>query len=173
MGSNSVMTVNEENECFKLENELRSTRTRLAEVTAENESLRRQLDDRRSSKTTRRQSENDFVDVNSLTLAEKIEHHLGESDSLLVDEDHFKPAMEYLIKNLWSIIAHEYGEESLQSTRLIRDSLMIKIDRINELIGCARTAQVLETELETLKKVALDFNTSNQNILAITKLNFK
>lgn len=161
MGSNSVMTVNEENECFKLENELACVRARLAELTAENESLKKQTKNR-----TRGVSENDgFIDVSSLSLAEKIEHHLGETDGMFDDDDRFKPAMDYLVKNLWSIIAHEYDEKSLQSTRLIRDSLLGKFERVNELIGCARTASLLETELETLKKVCCSFFYLNLRVL--------
>lgn len=162
------MTVNEENECYNLETELKSTRARLAEVSAENEMLKRRLEVRRrrivsnEQQSTRSLSESEFVDVNSLSIAEKIEHHLGETDAIFAittgensDDDtaKFYPAMEYLVKNLWSIIAHEYDEKSLQSTRLIRDSLLGKLQRVNEMIACARTASLLEAELETLKKV--------------------
>lgn len=172
-----MVTVNEENECYNLETELKSTRARLAEVSAENETLKRRLEVRRrrvvsnggeqqQATATRSLSESEFVDVNSLSIAEKIEHHLGETDAIFAittgattnnDDDgtaQFYPAMEYLVKNLWSIIAHEYDEKSLQSTRLIRDSLLGKLQRVNEMIACARTASLLETELETLKKVS-------------------
>jgi hypothetical protein len=37
--------------------------------------------------------------------------------------------MEYLIKNVWSLIAHEYCEESLDNLKKTKDDLISKLNK--------------------------------------------
>ena len=152
MASNSVMTVNEANECFKLESELSKVRAQLNQVLTENESLKRRLNILPEPHTLKR-SPDEFIDIKSYNLAEQIERHLHETDTLFRSENDFKPAMENLVRNLWSIIARELDERTLERTRMTVESLSMKLDHANELIICANQAGLLETELSTLRKV--------------------
>lgn len=150
MSSSSVMTVNEGNELYRLEEEVTKLRR-------ENETLKRQQQQQHSpgadAVNARRPQEEPFIDVKMYAIADKIESHLIETDKIFQDESCFKPAMEYLVMSLWSLIAHEYNERSLENSRMVRDSLLLKLDKANETLGCAGTVGVLENELGILKKV--------------------
>jgi hypothetical protein len=156
MASSSVVTINQENECFYLESELKRLKLQLNEFKGENSRLKHSLDQLIANNNASRNqplTPESFIDVNEYSVAEKIEHHLAEADKLFKDETHFKLAMEYLVKNLWSTIAHQYNEKNLENLKLIRDSLLIKLDRSNELVNCGNNVGMLETEFEAFKKV--------------------
>lgn len=171
LNSNSVMTVNEGNECYKLELELNKLRAQLSEVRLENETLKERLELRHHQQQQKpvktlaaARSPDEFVDVNAYTVAEQIERYLSECDVMFSDENSLKPAMEYLIKKVWSIIAHEYDESSLNASRATRNSLLTKLERASELIASASSVGELENQVESMKQVIFYNNFINASV---------
>jgi hypothetical protein len=78
-------------------------------------------------------SDDQYIDVQTIVLAERIEHYLTETNRLFVDETQFAPAMTYMIGGLWSMIAHQYSDESLAKLKQLRESLLTKISTIDKL----------------------------------------
>ena len=77
-------------------------------------------------------SDDQFIDVKTDFLIEKIEQYIKEADRMFVNEFCFKPAMYYLINHFWSIIAYQYNDENLGKLKLLRDSLLSKIDNVDK-----------------------------------------
>lgn len=162
MASKSVVTLNQESsEGFKLEAELNRMRAQLNQVKNENAILRQRLEAvsesssrglSTSPKVTQQHlhTPDEFIDIGAYSIAEQIERYLAQTDTLYNDDIQLRPAMEYLIKKVWSIIAHEYDEKSLENSRKLRDSLLIKLNRTCETFSCV---DMLENELERMKRV--------------------
>ncbi len=78
--------------------------------------------------------------MQTIVLIEKIEQYLTETDKLFAGESHFKPAMTYMINHFWSIIAYQYNDENLNKLKILRDSLLNKIDSVDRQLNCKTQA---------------------------------
>lgn len=54
-----------------------------------------------------------------------------EANRLFTDETKIKIAMEYLVKNFWSIVAFGYNEKNLGESKKLRDELLEKIEKFD------------------------------------------
>ena len=60
-----------------------------------------------------------------------MEHYLTETNKIFKCDKDCSDSMKYLIKNIWSLIAHDYSDTNLDQLKIIRDELISKIDKAN------------------------------------------
>jgi hypothetical protein len=122
-----------EKEIGRLEQQINALNLRLNDCKTENKELKEMFDSLDRNKCAK-MINNEYVDVQNIILAEKIEQYLTETNRLLKDETQFKLAFNYLINHFWSIIAFQYNDENLDKVKRLRDCLLEKIDSIDKKI---------------------------------------
>lgn len=167
--SSSFMATNAESECQKMEKEILSLKSLLNAYKTENFELRQKLDKRRSDS---------FTDIESVCFVEKLEKILIETDQIFTDELKAKLSMEYLIKNLWSVIACDFSESKLSNIRQIRDKLLNKIDKSTQHTdNTEQRVHILESDLTHLKdtndRLKLKLEEQNKLLKELVDLNSK
>ena len=60
-----------------------------------------------------------------------MEHYLTETNKIFKSDNDCSDSIKYLIKNIWSLIAHDYSDTNLDQLKIIRDELISKIDKAN------------------------------------------
>jgi len=123
-----------------LELELKKLKEQFEETKQENHLIReynthlaRKLEDKRRNKTESFNEDDDddadsivtYVDVQN--IANKIEYYLIETNKLFKTNLDLNDSMKYLIKNIWSLIAHEYNDKNLDQLKLVKDELVDKL----------------------------------------------
>ncbi len=106
------------------------------------------------------QSDEQFIDVQTIVLIEKIEQYLTEADRLFEDESSFKPAMSYLISHFWSIIAYQYSDENLPKLKTLRDSLLTKIDSVDNKLTSLNNTRIKAVGVEKSCNTVSSMNSS-------------
>jgi len=102
----------------------------------------------------------EFVDVQN--IAKKVEHYLTETNKIFKTDKDCTDSMKYLIKNIWSLIAHDYSDTNLDQLKVIRDELVNKIDRAN-----------INTQATTMDSaVNVDLISNNELIESLAMENF-
>lgn len=99
-----------------------------------------------------------YVDVDNICISNKIENYLQETDTMFTNSDCLHDSMAFLIKNIWSLIAHKYSEHSLEASQLRKDQILQKLADAKYDIDKQR--QISEGEL-------LKMNSLNDDLLKV------
>lgn len=125
----------------QLESELAKTKQKLEEASQENvlikeynTHLARKLEKKHKTSVTEDEDDDDdsivaYIDVQN--IANKLEYYLIETSKLFKTDQDCIDSFKFLIKNIWSLIAHEYNEKNLEQFKKVRDELLNKLDKVN------------------------------------------
>lgn len=73
-----------------------------------------------------------YVDVDNICVSTKIEQYIKETNEMFTNKEALCDSMAFLVKNVWSLIAHKYSDTSLEDSQLIKDQLLDKLINTKE-----------------------------------------
>ena len=136
-----------------------------------NTHLARKLEDKRRNKTESFNADEDddddadsivtYVDVQN--IANKIEYYLIETNKLFKTNVDLNDSMKYLIKNIWSLIAHEYNDKNLDQLKLVKDEL------VNKLQAPSTTKQKIDSSVNT-DNTDTDTDTTSTDMISLNEI---
>ena len=137
--TNSSVLMSESNGYLRqLEAELNKTKLKLEEVTQENvlikeynTHLARKLEKKRTITDEDDDTDSIVAYVDVQNIANKLEYYLIETNKIFKTNEDCIDSVKYLIKNIWSLIAHECTEQSLGDFKKVRDELITKLNKMD------------------------------------------
>lgn len=133
--------MNESNGYLKqIENELARVKQQLEEVSQENVLIKEhnrylasKLEKQHKISTAEDDDDADsivaYVDVQN--IANKLEYYLDETNKLFKSSEDCANSMQFFVKNVWSLIAHEHNEKNLDQFKQVKDELIQKLSKLD------------------------------------------
>ena len=73
-----------------------------------------------------------YIDVDKIRISNRIELYLIETNKIFKDKTQMRNSMEYLIKSIWSLVAHEYADTNLEILQMAKTQLLDKLKSIED-----------------------------------------
>jgi len=172
--TNSSVLMSESNGYLRqLEAELNKTKLKLEEVTQENvlikeynTHLARKLEKKRTITDEDDDTDSIVAYVDVQNIANKLDYYLIETNKIFKTNEDCIDSVKYLIKNIWSLIAHECTEQSLGDFKKVRDELITKLNKMDsEIKENMSSSQLGTNSIDLISNVEVETITNETNTL--------